>query len=201
MKKMFKNLLLCTLFMCALFMPVTSATAYDYKYIWSEHFTSEDDTVEFYFMSPQFVYFYDLERYFIPFMIYKDGEIIYKGIAEAPKEMNDKNVLNFLCEESKVDTELEGYEKVQELCEQRKTLKGYEISEFIESELRPLHLVPEALEAQDEYFSFTIQIGSESGNPNASYDANRLRVKLSPHATDVPSWVKDVLGLYFGSLG
>ncbi len=201
MKKTFKTLLLCCVCMCALCMPVKPANAYDYRYIWSEAFTSEDDSITFYFMSPQFVYYYDVNRYLIPFIIFKNEKIIYRGIAEAPKEMNEKNVLKFLCEEGKVDTSLKGSKRAQELCDQRTTIESYKISDIIEEELYPLHLVPEALEAQNEYFTFSIQIGNESGNPNSSHDVNRLRVKIAPHAQDVPAWVKEVLGVFYGGLG
>ncbi len=201
MKKIFTALFLCCACMCTLFMSAISANAYDYKYIWSETFFKVgEDYIDIVFMSPLLLE-YDEVYYLIPFIIFKNHKELYKGVAQAPKEMNSENVVKYLCEEGNINKDLEGFEKAQELCDRRKDLNSYEISEFVESELRPLHLVPEALEAHHELFTFTIQIGRVYGNQNSSSDANRLRVRVSPNATVLPSWARDIIGNFDGVLG
>ncbi len=201
MKTSCKYIVSCFLFICTFLTFPTFVKAHNYKHIWSNsYFTSSADTI-FSFMGPKSVYYNGEYRYFIPFIVLYDGKMIYKGIAEAPIKMTTKNSLERLCEESQIDMDMKGAEKAKELCEKRKTMEEYQVDEVLETQLYPTFLVPEALMAQDKYFTFNITLGSESGDNNAYNQHDMLEIELAPGAENVPPWVHQVLGTFASGFG
>ncbi len=201
MKTSCKFTVSCFLCMCSFFTFPTFVKAYDYRYLWSNSYFVSDDEVKFSFMGPSYVYYDDVNRYRIPFTIFYYGKVIYRGVADAPREMTVKNSVKRLCEEIQIDMDMKGAKEAKELCEKRKSMEEYEVREIVRTQLYPTFLVPEALMAQDKYFTFNITLGSESGDNYADHQQNILEVELTPGAENVPSWVHKVLGTFNSGLG